>query len=214
MRLLARGRDPEKDQSYMLATVRPELLERVEFPLGDQTKEETRAEASAAGLAAAGRRESQEACFLAGDDYRSFLERQGLAPEPGDVVDEHGERVGRHDGYWRFTPGQRRGVGVAAARPLYVVRTDRSANAVVVGPREALAVRRVEADGIALRTGVAGGREAPLPLCTGGNGRSRGATAGFALHLDAPAYGVATGQVAALYDGDVVVGAGVVTGVS
>jgi tRNA-uridine 2-sulfurtransferase len=213
MRLLARGRDPEKDQSYMLATVRPELLERVAFPLGDQTKEETRAEARAAGLAAAGRRESQEACFLAGGDYRSFLERQGLAPEPGDVVDEHGERLGGHDGYWRYTPGQRRGVGVAAARPLYVVRTDRSANAVVVGPRESLAVRRVEADG-ALYAPVARAdvklRYRSAAVAT----EVREAHAGFALDLEQEAYGVATGQVAVLYEEDVVVGAGVVTDVS
>ena len=212
-RLLARGADPEKDQSYMLATVRPELLERVEFPLGAQTKVETRAEARAAGLAAAGRAESQEACFLAGDDYRRFLERQGLVSEPGAVVDERGTRLGGHDGYWRFTPGQRRGVGVAATRPLYVLRTDRVANAVVVGPRESLAVSHVEAHGtlyapvsradVKLRY-----RSAAVPADV------REANGGFALDLDQPAYGVAPGQVAALYGGDVVVGAGVVTGVS
>jgi tRNA-specific 2-thiouridylase len=212
-RLLARGCDPEKDQSYMLATVRPELLERVEFPLGEQTKDETRAEARAAGLAAAGRPESQEACFLAGDDYRRFLERHGLASEPGDVVDEHGARLGGHDGYWRFTPGQRRGVGVAAPRPLYVLRTDRAANAVVVGPRESLAVSHVEAQGT-LYTPVSRA-EAKLryrsPAVAAG---VRAADGGFVLDLDEAAFGVAPGQVAALYDGDVVVGAGVVTGVS
>ena len=212
-RLLARGLDPEKDQSYMLATVRPELLERVEFPLGGQTKDETRAEARAAGLAAAGRPESQEACFLAGDDYRRFLERQGLASAPGDVVDEHGARLGGHDGYWRFTPGQRRGVGVAAARPLYVLRTDRAANAVVVGPRESLAVSHVEAQG-ALYAPVSKAdvklRYRSAPVATD----VREANGGFALHLQQAAYGVAPGQVAALYDGDVVVGAGVVTDVS
>ena len=78
MRLVARGADHRKDQSYMLAAVDPALLERVRFPLGEQTKAETRAEAAAAGLAAARRAESQEACFLGGDDYRAFLERQGL----------------------------------------------------------------------------------------------------------------------------------------
>ncbi len=212
-RLLARGRDPEKDQSYMLATVKPDLLDRVEFPLGDQTKEETRAEARAAGLAAAGRPESQEACFLAGDDYRSFLERQGLEPEAGDVVDEHGTRLGRHEGYWRFTPGQRRGVGVAAARPLYVLRTERSTNAVVVGPRESLATSRIEAQGT-LYAPVARAevklryRSAPVFADV------RVANGAFSLDLDHPAYGVAPGQVAALYDGDAVVGAGVITEVS
>jgi tRNA-specific 2-thiouridylase len=213
VRLLARGLDPEKDQSYMLATVMPELLERVEFPLGGQTKDETRAEARAAGLAAAGRRESQEACFLAGDDYRRFLERHGLASERGDVLDEGGDRLGGHDGYWRFTPGQRRGVGVAASRPLYVLRTDRAANTVVVGPREALAVSHVEAHGM-LYAPVSQAdvklRYRSAPVRT----EVREANGGFALDLDQAAYGVAPGQVAALYDGDVVVGAGVVTGVS
>ena len=94
------------------------------FPLGDQTKEETRAEASAAGLAAARRAESQEACFLGGDDYRAFLERQGLRSTRGDVVDGDGASLGSHDGYWRFTPGQRRGLRVNGGRALYVLRTD------------------------------------------------------------------------------------------
>ncbi len=212
-RLIARGADPAKDQSYMLATVSPELLEGVEFPLGEQTKDDTRAEARALGLAAAGRPESQEACFLAGDDYRSFLERQGFVAQAGDVVDEHGLKLGRHDGYWRFTPGQRRGLGLAASRPLYVLSTSRSSNAVVVGPRESLAVSRVEAQG-ALYAAVDRAevklryRSAPVTARVSGSG------SGFALDLEEAAYGVAPGQVAALYDGDAVVGAGVVSDVS
>ena len=134
-------------------------------------------------------------------------------PAPGDVVDEHGARLGGHDGYWRFTPGQRRGVGVAAARPLYVLRTDRTANAVVVGPRESLAVSQVEAQG-ALYAPVSKAdvklRYRSAPVATD----VREANGGFALRLQQAAYGVAPGQVAALYDGDVVVGAGVVTDVS
>ena len=212
-RLLARGADPRKDQSYMLATVDPGVLDRVEFPLGDQSKEETRAEAVRAGLAAASRPESQEACFLAGDDYRRFLERQGLTPSSGDVVDESGGVLGRHEGYWRFTPGQRRGLGIAAARPLYVLRTDRSTNRVVVGARDALAVSHVDATGTLyapasrvaakLRYGSAPVLAEVVP-----------SLGGFALDLEEPSHAVACGQVAALYDGDAVVGAGVVTGVS
>ncbi len=114
---------------------------------GDQSKDETRAEAARAGLPAASRPESQEACFLAGDDYRRFLERQGLEPAREHVVDESGDVVGRHDGYWRFTPGQRRGLGIAAARPLYVLRTDPRLEP---GRRrradEALAASRVDAE--------------------------------------------------------------------
>ncbi len=212
-RLLGRAADAEKDQSYMLATLDPSLLEQIEFPLGSQSKDDTRAEAARAGLAAASRAESQEACFLAGGDYRRFLEREGLIGADGEIVDEHGRALGRHSGYWRFTPGQRRGLGVAAGRPLYVLRTDRSTNAVVVGPSEALAVTTVEARGrlyvpvehaeVKLRY-----RSAPVSACVASS------NGGFSLDLEAPVRAVATGQVAALYDGDAVVGAGVVTRVA
>ncbi len=112
--LLARGASGEKDQSYMLAALDPARLERIWFPLGDQGKDETRAEAAQAGLAVAVRPESQEACFLAGADYRDFLERHGAEARPGAIVDQEGNEVGRHEGTWRFTPGQRKGVGIAA----------------------------------------------------------------------------------------------------
>ena len=85
--LLARGADPEKDQSYMLARLDPRQLERIWFPLGDQDKDATRAEAASAGLAVAQRAESQEACFLAGDDYRDFLTRHGAPYNVSDEVD-------------------------------------------------------------------------------------------------------------------------------
>ena len=147
IRLVARGADSAKDQSYMLGTVDPGLLDRVGFPLGDTTKAVVREEAVALGLAAARRRESQEACFLAGGDYRAFLERQHVASEPGRIVDQDGRVLGRHDGIWRFTPGQRRGLGLASGEPLHVLRADRTSNTLVVGPRSALAARRVTARG-------------------------------------------------------------------
>ncbi len=145
--LLARAHDEAKDQSYMLARLDPRLLDRVAFPLGGRTKVETRARAAEAGLAAAARPESQEACFLAGGDYREFLGRHGLAAARGPIVDESGARVGEHDGYWRFTSGQRRGLGVAGAEPLYAIRSEPATNTVVVGPRSALARTRIVARG-------------------------------------------------------------------
>src|SRR5256714_525663 len=145
--LLARGADPAKDQSYMLAALDPRHLARISFPLGGQDKDATRAEAERAGLAAARRPESQEACFLAGDDYRDFLARQGVAAQEGAIVDEEGAELGRHDGHWRFTPGQRRGLGLAAPEPLYVLGTRPAANAVVVGPRASLPRTEVTARG-------------------------------------------------------------------
>jgi tRNA-specific 2-thiouridylase len=208
--LLARALDDTKDQSYMLARLDPRLLERIWFPLGDQTKSETRAEAEAAGLAAAHRAESQEACFLAGDDYRAFLSRRGLAGAAGAIVDESGAVLGSHDGYWRYTPGQRRGLGVAADQPLYAVSTDARTNTVVVGPRSSLARTRVAARGrlhVPARRVTAKLRyRSPAVAAT-----VEQTAGGFRLKLDEPAYGVARGQAAVLYDGDVVVGSGLVT---
>lgn len=207
--LLGRAADPAKDQTYMLATVAPALLRRVRFPLGDDLKHDVRAEAAAAGLDAAGRPESQEACFLAGDDYRGFLARQGLAASPGPIVDEAGNPLGGHEGIWHFTPGQRRGIGIAAPEPLYALRTDVRTSTVVVGPRRSLGVSRVEVEGT-LRRPV-GRVEAKLRYrspCT--PALVEPTTGGFTLHLETPAEGVAPGQVAVLYDRDLVVGAGTI----
>jgi len=209
-RLLARAADGDKDQSYMLAPLDPRLLERIEFPLGGRTKAETRAEAAAAGLAAAERRESQEACFLAGDDYRAFLGRHGLAASDGAIVDEDGNELGRHGGSWRFTPGQRRGIGVAAAEPLYALRTDAATNTVVVGPQRALACTRVDVEGT-LHTPVRRAEAKLRHRSPALFARVEETEVGFALRLERPAFGVAPGQVVALYDGDAVVGSGVVS---
>ena len=212
-RLLHRGADAAKDQSYMLARLDPARLERVWFPLGEQDKDATRAEAERAGLEAARRAESQEACFLAGDDYRAFLGRHGVDAVDGPIVDEAGRELGRHDGVWNFTPGQRKGIGVSAASPLYVLGSDAAANAVVVGPREALARTRVAASGrlyAAVERAAAKLRYRSPALAAG----VKAVPGGFALTLDEPAYGVARGQAAVLYEGDAVVGCGVVSGAS
>ena len=202
--LLARAADPEKDQSYMLARVDPRYLEQLWFPLGDQTKEQTRAEAARAGLAVASRGESQEACFLGGGDYRDFIRRHGIDEGEGEVVDEAGRRLGSHGGFWRFTPGQRRGLGIAAGEPLYVIRTDPRRNAVVVGPRESLAVETISARGrLYVRVNRAEVkwryRSPAVPAAV------EETEEGFRLALDRPAYGVASGQAAVLYENDVVV---------
>jgi tRNA-specific 2-thiouridylase len=208
--LLARGAAAAKDQSYMLASLDPRRLARISFPLGEQDKDATRAEAERAGLVAAHRPESQEACFLAGDDYREFLRRQGLEPREGALVGEDGTELGRHYGFWRFTPGQRRGLGLSAAEPLYVLGTRPNANAVLVGPRASLARTRVTARG-RLYADVER-VEAKLRYRSPAVGATVAPTArGFRLELDEPAYGVATGQAAVLYDTDVVVGYGLIT---
>jgi tRNA-specific 2-thiouridylase len=208
--LLARAADPDKDQSYMLAGLDPVALERVSFPLGEQTKAETRAEAAQAGLAAAHKPESQEACFLGGDDYRAFLERRGLSSADGPIVDTGGRELGRHNGHWRFTPGQRRGLGVAAREPLYALKTVPRTNTVVVAPRDALATNALAARGrvhvpVAHADAKLRYRSPAVPA------RVTTTRRGFKLDLEQPAYAVARGQTAVLYEDDVVVGAGVIT---
>lgn len=208
-RLVARGADSAKDQSYMLAAVDPVLLEHVAFPLGDDTKQTIRAEAARAGLAAANKPESQEACFLGGDDYRAFLGRHGVTDEPGAIVDTDGRELGRHSGLWRYTPGQRRGIGVAASRPLYAIRGENATNTLVVGARGALAATTVRARG---RLHVPAERvEAQL------RHRSRSVPATveedgdhLVISLDQPFEAVAPGQQAVLYADDAVVGSGVI----
>jgi tRNA-uridine 2-sulfurtransferase len=205
--LLARGGDARKDQSYMLARLDPRLLGRISFPLGESSKEDVRAEARVAGLAVAERAESQEACFLAGGDYRDFLARHGVGSAAGAIVGEDGAKLGEHEGFWRFTPGQRRGLGVAASEPLYALGTEPRTNTVVVGPRESLARRTVSARGrlyapVARADAKLRYRSPAVPSAV------EPTPSGFTLRLDEPAYGVAPGQAAVLYDGDVVVGSG------
>jgi tRNA-uridine 2-sulfurtransferase len=209
--LVARAADDRKDQSYMLATVEPALLERVAFPLGDDTKVAVRAEAAAAGLDAARRVESQEACFLAGGDYRSFLERNGVESSAGDIVDENGAVLGRHDGIWRFTPGQRRGLGLASAEPLFALRSDVETNTLVVGPRSSLTTGGLTARGrlyIPVERVEVKLRYRSPPVVADVTPTDEG----FSLELAEPVEAVAPGQVAVLYDEGVVVGAGVIGG--
>jgi tRNA-specific 2-thiouridylase len=208
--LLARAVDASKDQSYMLARLDPRALARIAFPLGAQTKVETREQAAAAGLQVARRADSQEACFLAGDDYRAFLERHGLAPSEGPIVDGAGTQVGTHGGFWRFTPGQRRGLRVSGPEPLYAIETNARTNTLVVGPRAELARTHVNVRG-RLFADVARA-EVKLryrsPSIAADVERTAG---GFRVRLDTPAYGVARGQAAVLYVDDAVVGSGLIT---
>jgi tRNA-specific 2-thiouridylase len=207
--LLHRGVDTNKDQSYMLARLDPRHLANVWFPLGEQDKDATRGEAVRAGLAAARRAESQEACFLAGDDYRSFLARHGVAPRAGAIVDAAGATLGAHAGHWTFTPGQRKGIGVSAERPLYVLNTDARTNTVVVGGRAELARTQVSATGslfVDVDHVQAKLRYRSQPVGASVTRRP----GGFTLDLDEPVYGVARGQAAVLYEGDAVVGCGLI----
>ncbi len=165
--LLTAAADPGKDQTYMLAGLPPAVLARLRFPLGGLTKPEVRAIAAAAGLAVADKAESQDLCFLAGVGKAGFLARHGgLDDREGEVVDTAGNVVGRHPGHHRFTVGQRRGLGIAAPEPLYVLGTDAATNRVVVGGEADLDTRRVRIrDATLHRPGGPGRRgQAALPL--------------------------------------------------
>ncbi len=205
--LVRAGADPAKDQSYVLARLTGDELERMRFPLGELEKPRVRELAGAAGLPVARKPESQDLCFLAGTNGPDFMLRHG-APQPraGAIVDRDGTVLGEHDGHHRFTVGQRRGIGVAAREPLYVLAKDPGANRVVVGTRAELAVRSVAVDPLVLhrpatRAGSVRLRyHAPAVACT----VAGGARIDLAREVARPA----PGQTACLMDGDLVVGWG------
>jgi tRNA-specific 2-thiouridylase len=143
-RALVCAADADRDQSYFLfATTRDQLAD-LRFPLGDMTKAQTRDLARRFGLSVADKHDSQDICFVPTGRYTDVIERlKPNAMEPGDIVDLAGRVIGQHHGIAHFTIGQRRGLGIAASAPLYVVHLDADMRRVVVGPREALSVRRV-----------------------------------------------------------------------
>jgi len=210
--LLRAGADPAKDQAYMLAATAPATLARLRFPLGDLVKPRVRALAAEAGLAVAGQAESQDLCFLAGTGRAAFLAKHGAQSDrPGDLVDRAGRPIGRHRGQHHFTVGQRRGIGLAAAEPLYVLAKDRDANTVTVGVRAQLATREVavreavlhrpveEVEAVKLRY------HARAIACT-----AAGEGPELRLTLAEPVQGAAPGQAAVLLRGDAVVGVGTI----
>ena len=215
--LLRAAADPAKDQTYMLAAVSPRTLSRLRFPLGDLTKPQVRALAAEADLPVASKAESQDLCFLAGTGKTAFLARHGdVRDTPGDLVDQAGRVLGRHDGHHRFTVGQRKGLRLAAPEPLYVLAKDAASNRVTVGPRSALATRAVsvrgarllragtEVDAVKLRY-----RSRAVP-CRVADDVGPGLHKRLELALEVPVDGAAPGQTACLLSGDVVVGYGTI----
>ncbi|HEX4438602.1 MAG TPA: tRNA 2-thiouridine(34) synthase MnmA [Thermoanaerobaculia bacterium] len=220
---LRKGADADKDQSYFLYDLDPTQLEAARFPVGGMTKEAVRARARQAGLPTAEKPESQEICFVPpGERAGEFVARAapalGLAlPEtPGAIEDASGERLGAHPGHYRFTVGQRRGIGLAAAERLYVIAIDPQRNRVVVGPGAALEASQAE-----LRDVRWIGPPPPRfePRRVHARVRHRGAEASATVHsdgprarvvFDAPVRAIAPGQSCVFYEGDYVVGGGVI----
>jgi tRNA-specific 2-thiouridylase len=143
-RALVCAADADRDQSYFLFATTQDQLADLRFPLGDMTKAQTRELARRFGLSVADKHDSQDICFVPTGRYTDVIERlKPNAMEPGDIVDLAGRVIGRHQGIVNFTIGQRRGLGIAASAPLYVVHLDADTRRVVVGPREALSVRNI-----------------------------------------------------------------------
>lgn len=217
---LYRGKNSIKDQSYFLFATTQEQADYLRFPLGDLTKEETRALAEKYNLAVAAKPESQDICFVPNGNYVSVIERMRPgASVPGDIVDLNGRVLGRHTGIINYTIGQRRGLGIATGVPLYVVRIDPALNRVVVGPAEALLVSRLtlremnwlgdkplDMTGADVLVKVRSTQE-PVPATVYGAGD------GWAeVHLATPEGGVSAGQACVVYDGDRLLGGGWIAG--
>ncbi len=201
---LFRSVDPGKDQSYVLGTLHPRQLARAQFPLGDSTKQQVRAEATSRGLAVADKPDSHDICFIADGDTAGYLRRR-LGAQPGPIVDRDGTVVGDHDGAFAYTVGQRRGLRLgrpaADGQPRYVLNVDPVSRVVAVGPAEALDVARIEAadstytgPGRACRAQLrAHGASVPARVTPGAGGM-------VAVEFSRPVRGVAAGQAVVFYD--------------
>jgi tRNA-specific 2-thiouridylase len=217
--LLLRARDRNKDQSYFLFELDQQQLGRAMFPLGDMDKARVREIARSQGLKTADKPESQEICFVPDGDYAAFIERHFPAPASsagceGEIVDSSGRVLGEHKGIHRFTIGQRRGLGIAHAKPLYVIQIHTESNRVVVGPWEELAragCRVIRPNWIAVP-------ELSEPMRVSAKIRSRhveGAATivpetdgSVRVDFDTPQHAVCPGQACVFYQEDVVVGGG------
>jgi tRNA-specific 2-thiouridylase len=214
---LGRGVDRTKDQSYVLHMLGQEQLGRALFPVGGQAKSQTRAHAERLGLGVAAKPDSQEVCFVPGADHASFLARH--APDlvkRGEVVDANGGVLGGHEGTFRYTVGQRRGLGVSTGERAYVVELDRERNRVVLGPGELLARRGLVADRVSW---VAGGPPSRRPFRAGVRIRYKGEDVpsvvdptgeadGAVVEFEEPQRAIAPGQSVVFYHGDEVLGGG------
>ncbi len=214
--LLRKGVDESKDQSYVLYTMTQEQMARTRLPLGEYTKDEVRRIAAEIGLRVADKPDSQEICFIPDDDYASFVEAAVPgAMQPGTIVDTGGKTLGRHKGIAAYTIGQRKGLGIAADRRLYVVAIDARRNTVVVGDdAEAHADTctvgdlnwvAIEAPTETLEASVKirySAEPAAATICVE-DGRAR-------VDFDEPERGVAPGQAAVFYDDDMVLGGGTI----
>ena len=216
-RLLLKGRDARKDQSDFLWSLDQSQLAGARFPVGDLTKAEVRAHAARLGLVTADKPESQDICFVPDGNYRAFLRRTGAAVfTPGAIVDTAGTVQGRHDGVANYTVGQRKGLGLAGPRPLYVVDIDAARNVVTVGEARDLEQTRL----VAAHVNFIACDPPSTPLAVHAKIRHRHEAAPATVQMledgsaevlfDTPQRAVTPGQSVVFYRGDLVVGGGVI----
>ncbi len=214
---LLKGLDPAKDQSYMLYTLNQERLARVLFPVGDYPKSEIRRIAEAKNLPVFNRPDSQDLCFLGQGDYRAFLQRRApQVVQPGSIINTRGEELGRHQGLAFYTIGQRKGLGLAAPEPLYVLRLDRDSNSLVVGTADELGRQELTAG----QAGYVRGRPPETTVAVTAKIRYKATELaarltplpGQRVHLTfaAPLRDITPGQSVVFYQGEEVLGGGVI----
>ena len=213
--LLKKALDPEKDQSYVLYQMDQDQLAHTRFPLGGLTKPEVRAIAEAQGFVNARKPDSQDICFVPDGDYARVIQlRTGIAPTPGDFLDETGRVLGRHRGIIHYTVGQRRGLGLSFDQPYYVVRIDPAANTVTLGPKASLFSRTA----LVPQFHWISGQAPASPIRCAAKIRYRHPEqpclltplpeGGVRLDFDEPQRAITPGQSAVVYDGDTVLGGG------
>lgn len=217
--LLRKGTDRTKDQTYVLYNMTQEQLSRTIFPAGSHTKDEIRQIAQELGLVNADKADSQDICFIPDGDYKGFIERYTGEQSPeGDFVDTSGKILGRHKGIIGYTTGQRKGLGVSADRPLYVLRKDLEKNQVVLGDNVELFTKRllvkdvnfiaIEELKVPMRVEAKirySQKTAPAVISPDDNGN-------VVVEFETPQRAATSGQSAVFYDGDIVVGGGVIVG--
>lgn len=215
--LLLRGLDPKKDQSYVLYHLTQDRLRRLLLPLGTISKDEVKRKAERAGIPYV-REESQEICFVPDDDYRRFLiERHGAAIKPGCFVDKEGRVLGRHKGLPFYTIGQRKGLGLALGKPVYVIGLDARTNTVILGPESDLTAGGLIAAETHFIMEEYARADTPVEVQIRYNARAVSArlfpASGDTCRVvfDQPQRAVTPGQAAVFYHGEYVVGGGIIT---
>lgn len=216
---LLRALDRNKDQSYVLHVLDQEKLKHALFPIGDYTKPEIRQIAEKYGLSTATRKDSQDLCFLAGEDYRNFLKRNasGMLQE-GEIVTVDGKVIGHHNGLANYTIGQRKGLGIASSMPLYVITKQAVHNTLVVGTLDELGTRELTARDVNWMSGKAPhepfraevkirytAKEAEAVVTPMNNGEQ------VQVRFDAPQRDITAGQAAVFYQGDLLIGGGIIS---